>query len=109
MYYKIATLKQLEEVGEPIPLHPYHIIHKIVVMLDYEYGADRDVDEDDGGYVVYADSKDEIDEAVKVMGLANKVPEMIEDLQGYTNTLYLKNNEYAVNFIAPTNSSRAAT
>jgi type III secretion system FlhB-like substrate exporter len=51
MTYKIGTLKELEEVKEKIPADIYNKIHEIVSMLDREYGADRNVEENDGGYV----------------------------------------------------------
>ena len=101
MYYKIGTLAELEKVKEKIPYDIYSKIYNIVSMLDSLYGEDRNVDESDGGYVVYADSQDEIQEAIKVLHFDKKVPELIEDMQGYTNTLYLENNEYGVNFVAP--------
>jgi len=101
MTYKIYTLKQLEEIADHIPIYIYNVIHNIVAMLDYEYGENRNVDEADGGFVVYADSQNEIDEAVKAMHLNKKIPELVDVIAGYTNTLYLKNNEYGINFIAP--------
>ena len=101
MYIKIGTLKQLAEVKSKIPNEIYDKIYSIVSMLDDLYDADRNVDNSDGGFVVYADSQDGIQEAVKVMHLNKKVPELTDVIGSYTNTLYLKNNEYGINFIAP--------
>ena len=102
MIYKFTTLKELEENGENIPIHPYNEIYKILEMLDYEYGADRDeICESDGGMVVYADSQEELDEAIKDLHFDKKTPELVDDIGGYLNTLYLRHNEFGVNFIAP--------
>ena len=101
MVYKISTLKELEAVAEHIPICVYNKIHAIIAMLEHEYGADRNVDESDGGFVVYADSQTELDEAVTVMHLSKKIPELVDVIGGYINKFYLKNNEYGINFIAP--------
>ena len=104
MIYKIGTLKQLETVKKNIPSDIYNKIYEIVAMLDREYGADRNVEDNDGGYVVYADSQDEIKQAIKLMRLNKKVPELVDVIGGYINKFYLKNNEYGINFIYPRES-----
>ena len=104
MFYKIGTLKDLEEIKEKLPSDVYYEIYAIVATLDREYGEDRNVDNSDGGFVVYADSQDEIKEAIKIMHLNKKMPELIDVICGYLNTFYLKNNEYGINFIAPRES-----
>jgi hypothetical protein len=103
MVYKIGTLKQFEEVKENIPSAVYNAIYSIVATLDREYGEHRNVDESDGGFVVYADSQDEIKDVIKVMHLNKKVPELMDDIGDYLNVLYLKNNEYGINFFCPMN------
>ena len=105
MIYKFTTIKELEKIGEHIPIHPYNVIYKILAMLEYEYGADRDeICESDGGMVVYADSQSELDEAIKQLHFDKKPPELVDDIGGYLNALYLRHNEYGVNFIAPRES-----
>ena len=102
MIYKFTTIKELEKSGENIPIHPYNVIYNILAMLEYEYGADRnEICESDGGMVVYADSQEELAEAIKELHFDKKTPELVDDIDGYINTLYLRHNEYGVNFIAP--------
>jgi hypothetical protein len=103
MVYKIGTLEQLEEVKKKLPREIYIEIYGIVDTLDREYGADRNIDKSDGGYVVYADNQDEIKDAIKSMHLHKKMPELFDVIgdDSYINTFYLKDNEYGINFIAP--------
>ena len=104
MYYKLGTIKELEEIKDKIPEEVYTKIHDILMTLDNEYGADRNIDESDGGFVVYSDNQDGIDEAIKVMHLDKKMPELVDSIGGYLNALYLRHNEYGVNFITPRDS-----
>ena len=104
MYHKIGTIKQLEEIKEKISLDVYDKIYDIISVLDREYGADRNFEDNDGGFVIYADSQDEIDEVRNIMHLNKKVPELVDVIGGCTNVLYLKNNEFGINFIAPRKS-----
>ena len=104
MYYKLGTVKQLEAVKDSIPAEVYEKIYDIISTLDSEYGANRNVDENDGGFVVYSDSQNGIDEAIKVMKLDKKMPELVDSIGGYLNALYLRHNEYGINFIAPRES-----
>ena len=104
MFYKITTLTELEEIKEKLPDEVYGKIHDIIATLDREYGEKRTIDTSDGGYVVYADSREEIDEAIKVMCFEKKTPELVDIIGGYLNTLYLRHNEFGVNFIAPRKS-----
>jgi len=101
MYYKLGTIKDLEAVKDKIPTEVYDKIHEILSTLDNEYGANRNIDENDGGFVVYSDSQDGIDEALKITHLDKKMPELVDVIGGYINSFFLKNNEYGINFIAP--------
>ena len=53
MVYKLGNLKDLEllPVMDKIT---YGVLWEFTSVLTNEYGADRDIDNDDGGYVLYA-------------------------------------------------------
>lgn len=52
MVYKLANIKDLERL--PFTRgRTMDILYELTSVLTHEYGADRDVDNDDGGYVLY--------------------------------------------------------
>lgn len=52
MVYKLANIKDLERL--PFTRgRTMDILYELTSVLTYEYGDDRDVDHDDGGYVLY--------------------------------------------------------
>jgi hypothetical protein len=61
--YKIGTVEELEslELEEKIPEEVYREVQRVVSYLDGTFGADRDVDDDDGGFVCIAENKDDLD------------------------------------------------
>lgn len=61
--YKAGTVKELEslDLEGKIPEEICREALKVVTMLDENFGEDRDVDYDDGGYVVIAKSKEDLD------------------------------------------------
>ena len=103
MVYKIISIKNLEEIKDKLPGDAYEKIYDIISVLDREYGEHRTV-ENDGGLVIYADTEEELEEAVKNLHFSRKTPELIDAFGGYVNKLYLRDNETGFNFIAPKKS-----
>jgi antitoxin component HigA of HigAB toxin-antitoxin module len=103
MFYQINTVKELDEIKNKISDEVYDKIFEIISMLDRLYGENRTVD-NDGGFVVFANSQEELEEAIENLHFAKKEPELVDVIGGYLNTLYLRDNEFGVNFIAPRKS-----
>ena len=102
MIYKILNVKELEKVRENLPEEIYDKIFEILSTIDREYGdSEHRTIENDGGLVVYADSQEELDEAIKELRFDKKVPELIEVIGGYENKYYMLHNEWGANFFAP--------
>ena len=48
---KAGTVKELSQFEKAIDREVYSVALRIVTILDEVYGADRDVDNNDGGFV----------------------------------------------------------
>ena len=77
-------------------------VSRIAKILDDNYGADRDVLEEDGGYICIVESDND------VLGLNTKhevdlsevTPEICTKISdGWLNALILSNNEFGINVI----------
>ena len=100
--FKIGTAAELEslEIKEKIPNGAYEEALRIVTYLDDTFGADRDVDNEDGGYVVIVESKDDLDYfAQNCVELDSPTLEYVDlvpsEKEDYLNTFFLV-NEYEV-------------
>jgi len=102
---KVGTVTELEAVKESLPPEIRREVHRIVRILDQEYGASRDIDHSDGGVVLIAQTVEDIVEVNKSYnGILQRPPEQVNLLQTeppYLNALYLTNNEYSINILLP--------
>jgi len=102
MVYKLGTVEDMNKL--PIiesTLHEY--IKYLLLVLDTEYGTDRDIDSNDGGYVVFVTGNTSDDEITEVFDFKNHSVEYVEIGETYSTAVYLLNNEYTVMLIMPTN------
>jgi len=60
--YKIGTVTELEnlDIGDMIPQEVYQEAYRIAKMLDENFGDDRNVDEDDGGFVLIIEKEEDL-------------------------------------------------
>jgi len=101
MVYKLGTVEDMNKL--PIiesTLHEY--IKYLLLVLDTEYGTDRDIDSNDGGYVVFVTGNTSDDEITEVFDFKNHSVEYVEIGETYSTAVYLLNNEYTVMLIMPT-------
>ena len=61
MVYKLGNVKDIEKVPA-IEGDTYKALYKYLNILESEYGKDRDLDKDDGGYVLYAERGTSLEE-----------------------------------------------
>lgn len=99
MVYKLANISDLNSLPD---LHPRirATLFEHTKVLTYEYGADRNVDTDDGGYVLYAtpgtdpkDLKNWFDYSKACIEYVNR------DLRTdppICSAIYILNNDYVV-------------
>lgn len=104
---KVAHLTELERI-KVLPKEVIKVIEGIVVILDKEYGEDRDAEED-GGYVLLVESTDDFEKVKDVLYLdlyEDAVPEFVDKIicsngEVYTNSLILCNNDFGISIIMP--------
>ena len=52
--YQLGTVAEFNSLTLPIPDEVKHEVSEIVSMLDERFGANRDVEEDEGGFIFIA-------------------------------------------------------
>lgn len=97
MIYKLSHISDLDDI-EISDTVLYERIRKYLTILDTEYGTDRDVDEDDGGYILYCERGTR---HIELLGWYDYEQDMCDYTQeiagtGYCYSTFILNNEYAV-------------
>lgn len=102
MVYKIGNMRDMAF----LPLKNEEIrkvIHRQVRVLSDEYGEYRDVDKDDGGYIIYIDPGTDMQNVKKYFDYSKATPEQVDVIETSTcklySALYLLNNEYSITII----------
>lgn len=92
----IGTAVELEQAKARLPDEVYHETLRIVTMLDDQFDAGRDVENDDGGYVAIVETIEDLNNFAKqCVELDSPTLEYVEPLgSDYINAFYLY-NEYA--------------
>lgn len=98
MIHKIGNVKDLNSIPD-IDQNARKIILEFANVLTQEYGEDRDIDKDYGGYVLYAEPGTSIDEINAVFSCEDYPIEFCE--RSFTTPyiytiLYLTSCEYGV-------------
>ena len=96
---KIYKKNQLLEVNN-IPSEVIESIKATIDILNENYGADRNIEIDLGGYVVIVENIVDIEvlKQDKLQGLIPEYTDIIEGVNGenYTSSLYLISSDYAI-------------
>lgn len=109
MIYKLSHTQDICKLPFEVVGQLYDNLFEFLVVLDNEYGADRDVEQDDGGYVLFCipDTKDS--EIQRYFNFSGLVPEWVIDISRqpeYCASLYFLRDEYAVVLIQPKNEHK---
>ena len=96
MIYKIGNIKDVDNVPET-EKHAKPAITKFAKILSDMYGADRDIDRDLGGYILYA-TKDTTDDEIKEkFDYSEYLVEYIEEFEGNIYAaVYILSADFAV-------------
>lgn len=96
---KIFKEQQLNALGA-YPGAVVEVIAETIAILDENYGEERDVDKDLGGYVLIAENIVDIEVLKKgvLKDAVNEYTDVIEGSEGvnYTSSLFLLSSDYAV-------------
>ena len=99
MMKKIYKENQLLEVNN-IPLEVIDGIKATIDILNENYGDDRDIESDLGGYIVIAENIVDIEilKQEKLQGLIPEYTDVIEvvNRKNYISSLYLLSSDYAI-------------
>ena len=87
---KIGTEKDLDKIAH-LPMNIRESVCEDVRILDYYYGADRNIDVDMGGFVVVCDK----DEKLNICHFNQKIdtPEFVQEICPYRKKLFLSGAE----------------
>ena len=99
MMKKIYKESQLLEVNN-IPSEVIESIKATIDVLNENYGANRDIKSDLGGYIVIAENIVDIEglKQDKLQGLVPEYTDVIEVMNGenYTSSLYLLSSDFSI-------------
>ncbi|HAT4320274.1 TPA: hypothetical protein ACOTGW_003158 [Clostridium perfringens] len=100
---KIYLKKQLEELSD-YPVEVIKSISETIDILNENYGENRDVDKDLGGYVLVVESIEDVKELKNGM-LKDILPEYTGEIicsegVNYTSSLFLLSSDFSVVVIA---------
>ncbi|OOM70023.1 hypothetical protein CLPUN_53550 [Clostridium puniceum] len=97
---KIYKLEQLEALKEGYTKEVMESIEEIIITINENYGAGRDVDKDLGGYVVILESEEDVAE-IKVNVLKGTIEEYTDKIDSnngetYYASLFILSSDYIV-------------
>jgi hypothetical protein len=103
---KAGTVKELSRFEDAIDRNVYRAALRIVTMLDETYGARRDVDGGDGGFVLIAESVQDVSAIsrryVRLDSGRHEAVDIVKSEKGtYINAFFLCNNEFGINVFMP--------
>ena len=111
--FKAGTVKELSQYEGKIDRDVYLVALRIVSKLNEVYGADRDVDNGDGGFVLIVENIQDISNInqryVELDSNRHEAVDVVKcEKRPYINALFLCNNEFGINVIMPMDIAPAA-
>ncbi|MDD3223206.1 MAG: hypothetical protein PHX70_00590 [Clostridium sp.] len=104
---QIVYLKEKYKL-KSLPREIQEIILSTLKVLDSTYGANRNEHEDDGGYVIVVEKKEDFKElkSENDIDCDDIIPEYVDKItcssgEIYTNSLILCNNDFGISLIIP--------
>ncbi len=101
---KIGTVKQFEELKKELPQEVKNECLNLLEILEENYGEDRDVEVDLGGFVAILESKEDFEELIE--NNLDVLTEIAEDIAvfntenaKYFMVLYLLSSDFAISII----------
>jgi len=98
MVYKLGNISDMAMLPS-VDDNTYRNIYEFVSVLEHEYGCDRNIDTDDGGYVLYATPGTTAEEIKVYFDYSANTIEWVNTSGDILCALYLLNNDYSVTII----------
>lgn len=95
MVYKIGNVSDLESIAIT-DANAYALLSQYARLLSYEYGEDRNVDTDDGGYVLYATPGSSSEDIKAYFDYTNHVVESADRFGSIVVAMFILHNEFVV-------------
>ena len=95
MVYKIGNIPDLESIAIT-DANAYALLSQYARLLSYEYGEDRNIDTDDGGYVLYATPGTNSEEIKAYFDYTKHTVESADRFGSLVVAMYILHNEYVV-------------
>lgn len=95
MVYKLGNDKDMDTLP-PLDGKTEEIIYVYTSTLTYQYGEERNIDEDDGGVVFYAPPGTDCEEIKSYFDYTKHTPEYVDRYGSICVAMYITHNEYAV-------------
>lgn len=99
MVYKLGHEVEISTLPFPVSGKLYDDLEEFLLVLDNEYGADRDVEHDDGGYVLFCTPGTTDSEIQRYFTFSGLVPDWVDRIShqpNYRVSLYFLRDDYAV-------------
>ena len=98
MVYKLGNLSDMERLGA-LDGTPYMVLGTYLSVLESEYGKDRNIDEADGGYVLYCTPGTDSRELKACFDYSKHTPEYADRYDDICATMYVITNEFCVTIV----------
>ena len=103
MLYRIGTAKELDSVEGRIPQQVYEDLTIGIVVLDSEYGEDRDYLQE-GGYSLIVETAEDMEGVKAIVNYENHAAEWVVRESrncGYLCCLFIMNNDFSIMLYLP--------
>jgi|GEM_PF-2719987 hypothetical protein len=108
MLYIVGTQKEAEKLKELLPEEVFVEVMGTAKIIDETYGAERDIFQNDGGYVCIVENDTDVTDlnSKYEVDLYTTAPEYCTKLSdGWLNVLILCNNEFAITVLLSTSTT----
>ena len=105
--YKVGTAKELAQYVGKMDNDLYDAAFRVVKILDDVYGANRDVDNNDGGFALIAENIEDVELiSRRYKNLESDTYEAVDIINSSSgryilNVYFLNTNEFGINVILP--------
>lgn len=102
---KIGTIEELKTFKDTLPTEVYQHCFDILTVLDDEYGCDRNIELDLGGFLtILYEPIEFIEFELNNLNLLEDIPEVIESFttesETFCSVIYLLNSDFSVTIVA---------
>ena len=100
--YKFGTVKELNAINMAVSEKVYQEALSIAIMLDERFGAERDVEDDEGGFIFIALNNSDLSYFKKnYVELNSELLEYVLPVDDYLNAFYLYGYDYGISLFLP--------